>query len=90
MSPLRGGECKRGCAQGHVCADPRGLVTIYMTHLCLHPLLRLTLVFTRPPRQKRPSYNWPDSCDMSAKQRACYPPTHPPRWLIAARYISAR
>lgn len=67
MSPLRGSASK--VALKVVSAlTPRGPVTIYMTHLRLHPLLRLTLVFTSPP-----SYNWPDSCDMSAKQRACYP-----------------
>lgn len=84
------GECKQGCTQGRVCPNPRGLVTIYMTHLCLHPLQQLTLVFTRPSPQKRRSYNWLDSCDTSAKQQACYPSTRPPRQLVAvAIYVFA-
>lgn len=44
---------------------------LYMTHLRLHPAVWPTLVFTRPPLLKRPSRNWPDSCDTSAKHRAC-------------------
>lgn len=64
---------QQGCIQGCVCADHHGLVTIYMTHLCLHPGSRLTLVFTTHLRLRRPSYNGPDSCDMSAKQQACCP-----------------
>lgn len=72
MSPLRGSASKVTLKVTCVLTPPP-TATIYMTHLCLYPALLPTLVFTRPLRQKRPSYRWPDSCDTSAKQRACYP-----------------
>lgn len=72
MSPLRGSASKVTLKVTCVLTPP-SLVTIYMTHLCLYPALLPTLVFTRPLRQERPSFRWPDSCDTPAKQRACYP-----------------